>query len=78
MMMTTYEVVGLEEAVDDALPGLPGSSDEEHEWLSDVSQVLSPLLVKVTPIRINDLVQALTLSGLIGDHPVCSTILSAP
>lgn len=46
--------------------------------LSDVSQVLSPLLVKVTPIRINDLVQALTSSGLIGDHPVCSTILSAP
>ena len=38
--MTTYEVVGLEEAVDDTLPGLPGSSDDEHEWLGTVGHCL--------------------------------------
>ena len=36
----TYEVVGLKEAVDDALPGLSGSSDDEHEWLGAVGHVL--------------------------------------
>ena len=46
MMMTTYEVVGLEEAVDDALPGLSGSSDDKNEWLRTVGHCLRCIRMK--------------------------------